>query len=104
AHGVVTHTTHSCSPPARRYRRLIGLAAAVLLLWAVVAYLVIPAWWKRYTHRPPALEQVPADTQTASGRPASPLNVALGATKEDLVWSMIAAKRYPPDLLSLKSP
>ena len=30
------------SPPVRRYRRLIGLAAAVVVLWGVVAYLVKP--------------------------------------------------------------
>jgi hypothetical protein len=91
------------SPPARRYRRLIGLAAAVLLLWAVVAYLVMPAWWKRYIHRHPALDEVPGITQTANGIPGDPINVALVGTKEDLVRAMIAAKWYPADPLSLKS-
>jgi LssY C-terminus len=91
------------SPPARRYRRLIGLAAAVLLLWAVVAYLVMPAWWKRYIHRHPALDGVPGITQTANGIPGDPINVALVGTKEDLVRAMIAAKWYPADPLSLKS-
>jgi hypothetical protein len=69
----------------------------------VVAYLVMPAWWKRYIHRHPALDEVPGITQTANGIPGDPINVALVGTKEDLVRAMIAAKWYPADPLSLKS-
>jgi hypothetical protein len=72
-------------------------------LWAVVAYLVMPAWWKRYVHRHPALDDVSGITQTADGIPGDPINVALVGTKADLVRAMIAAKWYPADPLSLKS-
>jgi hypothetical protein len=76
---------------------------ALLLLWAVVAYLVMPAWWKRYVRRHPALDDVPGITQTANGIPGDPVNVSLVGTKADLVRAMLAARWYPADPLTLKS-
>jgi len=77
--------------------------AGLLAAWAVVAYLVLPAVWKRYERRHPALDDVPGITQTADGTPGDPLNVALVGTKADLVKVMLAARWHPADPLSLKS-
>jgi hypothetical protein len=91
------------SPSSRRSRRLFGAVVAAILVWAVVAYLVMPAWWRRYVHRHPGLDDIPGITQTANGIPGDPINVALIGTKADLVRAMLAAKWYPADPLSLKS-
>lgn len=79
------------------------MLAAVIALWAVIAYLVMPAWWKRDVRRHPSLDDVPDITHTAAGIPGDPLNVALIATKADLVKIMIAARWYPADALTLES-
>jgi hypothetical protein len=44
-------------PPRRRSlrRRLTTLVVGLLLVWAALAYLVLPAAWKRYAHRHPLL-------------------------------------------------
>src|SRR4051794_24100708 len=90
-------------PPRGRGRRVAKWVGGLILLWAAVAYIVMPAWWKRYIHRHPALDDVPGLTQTATGIPGDPINVALIGTKADLVKAMLAAKWFPADPLSLKS-
>ena len=92
-------------PPRRRSlpRRLATLVVGLLLLWAAVAYVVLPAVWKRYERRHPTLDDVPGITHTADGIPGDPINVALIGTKADLVKIMLAAKWSPADALSLKS-
>src|SRR5438309_12009052 len=93
------------TPPRRRSlrRRLVGIVFVLLLVWAAVAYLVMPALWKRYAHRHPALDDVPGITETGAGIPGDPVNVALIGTQADLVKIMLAAKWNPADALSQKS-
>jgi LssY C-terminus len=84
-------------------RRVVATLAGLLLAYLAATYVVLPAVWKRYAHRHPALDDVPGITQTADGIPGDPLNVALVGTKADMVKIMLAAKWYPADPLSLKS-
>jgi hypothetical protein len=101
AAGDVTNT----SPPPRRSRRrqAVTLLVGLLLVWALLAYIVVPAAWKRYTRRHPTLEDVPGVTFTADGIPADPINVALIGTREQVMKIMVAAKWYPADKLTLRS-
>jgi hypothetical protein len=91
--------------PKRRglLRRLVALAAALLLAYLAVAYVVAPLAWKRYERRHPALDDVPGITRTADGIPGDPVNVSLIGTKAELVRIMLAADWHPADPLSLKS-
>jgi len=95
------------TPPAsnrpQRRRKIAKIAAVTLVVWAVVAYLFMPALWKRYTHRHPALEDIPGITNTPSGIPGDPLNVALIGTKHQIMKIMVKAKWYPADPLTLHS-
>jgi hypothetical protein len=84
-------------------RRLVMLIVGSLLVWAALAYVVMPQIWKSYVRRHPALDDLPGITQTGSGIPGDPINVALIGTESDLVKIMIAAKWNPADALSLKS-
>jgi LssY C-terminus len=88
--------------PSRR-RRFIAYVLVGILVWAGVAYLILPAAWKRYAHRHPAFEDMPGVTYTADGIPADPINVALVGTKAEVVKIMLAAKWYPADPLTLRS-
>jgi hypothetical protein len=107
------HTTDPSAPdqassakpqrPRSRWRRVLIIAAGLLLLWLAVAYLVLPLAWKTYAHRHPSLEDIPGVTHTADGIPGDPLNVELIGTKTEVMKIMVAAKWYPADPLTLDS-
>jgi hypothetical protein len=78
-------------------------ALAALLVWALIAYVVMPAWWQRYAKEHPALDGVPGMTQTGSGIPGDPINVAIAAAESDVRAVFAAAGWSPADPLSLKS-
>jgi LssY-like putative type I secretion system component LssY len=74
-----------------------------LLMWLIVAYLLMPEYWLRYTRRHPSFADVPRVTHTKDGIPGDPLNVALTGTKAEVMTIMVAAKWYPADPLTLRS-
>lgn len=76
---------------------------ALAIVYVVVAYLLLPTLWRFYTHRHPALDDVPGITTTANRIPGDPINVALVGTKEEVIRIMLAAKWHPADPLTLKS-
>ncbi|HEV3261252.1 MAG TPA: LssY C-terminal domain-containing protein [Gemmataceae bacterium] len=82
---------------------MVILLAGLLLGYLAMAYLVMPAVWKRYVRRHPSLEDVPGITHTANGIPADPINVALIGTEADVMAIMRAAKWYRADPLGLRS-
>jgi hypothetical protein len=94
-------------PPARTRHRLwkrIAVAAGVLIVgYLVVAYVVLPMVWLRYTRHHPGLADIPNVTHTVDGIPGDPLNVALIGTETDLNRIMVAAQWYPADPLTLRS-
>jgi hypothetical protein len=63
----------------------------------------MPAFWKRYARKHPALEDLPNVTYTADRIPADPINVALIGTRVEVMKIMLAAKWYPADKLTLRS-
>jgi hypothetical protein len=63
----------------------------------------MPVWWKRYTHKHPSLDDVPGITETKSGIPGDPINVALIGTESELIHIMDLAKWNRADPLSLRS-
>jgi hypothetical protein len=63
----------------------------------------MPAFWKRYAHRHPSLEDIPRITHTGSDIPGDPLNIALIGTETELKKIMLAARWYPADPLTLRS-
>lgn len=100
-------TDHSApaEPVARRTRLKRGAAVlvALLLVYFIVAYIVMPWDWKRYVRRHPALEEMPGVTHTAAGIPGDPLNVALIGTEAEVKQIMLEARWHPADPLSLES-
>lgn len=91
-------------PQRMSYKKRLAIGIiGMLLLWGLVAYIIVPMLWKSYSHRHPALDDVPGITVTGSGIPGDPLNVALIGTKIELMKIMVAAKWYPADPLSFKS-
>jgi len=79
---------------------VVGMA---VMIYVVTAYLVMPVLWSRYARRHPTLEDIPGVTRTGDGTDGDPLNVALIGTKAEVMRSMVAAKWFPADPLTLKS-
>jgi hypothetical protein len=84
-------------------RKIAFGSACAIVAWFLGAYLLMPAWWRRYIRRHPSLDDVPGITVTKQGIPGDPLNVALVGTKEQIDAIMQAAGWYPADPLGLKS-
>jgi hypothetical protein len=104
--GLQKGSSMSVPPDSSRSRRVkraaIGLLA-VLLLYLLVAYVLLPVAWKRYAHRHPAWEDAPRLTHTGNAIPGDPVNVALVGSEAEVKKVMLAAGWYPADPLTLKS-
>jgi hypothetical protein len=87
----------------RRARRWAFLALALVILYLLAAYWLIPLAWESYGRRHPTFDDNPRLTQTSDGHPGDPLNVALIASEQQLQYAMRAAKWFPAAPLGLKS-
>jgi hypothetical protein len=90
------------SPRHRRVRRAAWLALLVVAAYALIAYLVLPAFWTHYEHQR-GLAALPMVTRTAQGIPGDPINVGLVGDSKDVVCAMHAAGWYPADPVTLRS-
>lgn len=98
--------THAPSAPFRRYglqHRFVRYGAGVLLAYLIVAYALLPLLWKFYERRHPALDDVPGITETTTGIPGDPINVALVGTRSEVERIMQAAGWDPADALGMRS-
>jgi len=99
---VAAHSRRSTVRLRRRVQRGTRALATLLLLYLGLAYLLVPAWWRRH-NRHPALLSVPKTTQTAEGLAGDPLNVALIGTRIEIVDALLAAGWYPADPTSFRT-
>lgn len=88
--------------PARR-RRWWHFILALIAMYFLAAYLIIPLITDRYYRHHPTLEDDPRITQTSDSHPGDPLNVLLIGSQEQVAAVMHAAKWYSAAALSLKS-
>jgi len=92
-------------PPKRqrsRVARLALLVGALLTIYLLVAYLVVPMLWRHYEHQPEA-EGFPKTTETGSHIPGDPLNIGLVATEQEAVSGMLEAGWVPADPTTIRS-
>jgi hypothetical protein len=82
---------------------VVAALALTLVAYGLVAYFVMPTWWKYYARRHPALDATPGITVTSDDHPGDPINIALVGTQDELRTSMSAAKWIVADPLGLKS-
>lgn len=85
-----------------RLRNLAAGLVAVLALYGLAAYVVLPMAWTHYEHQP-GLADRPMVTHTGQGIPGDPLNVGLVGNKEDVLRAMHAASWFPADPITLRS-
>ena len=89
-------------PWRRRLRRIAAVLLALVAVYVLAAYVVLPRIWTHYEHEP-GLAGRPMVTVTANGIPGDPLNVGLVATKEEAIRALAAAGWYPADPVTLKT-
>jgi len=88
--------------PLRAVRPLIVALAALLALYAGVAYEVAPALWRHY-ERQPALATKTMTTTTALGLAGDALNVGLEGSRDEVLCAMRAAGWRPADPITFSS-
>jgi hypothetical protein len=81
---------------------LLTSAGTLAGLYFLVAYIVLPLFWRHYEHQRD-LAALPMVTRTASGIPGDPINVGLVGSREDVLCAMNAAAWYPADPITLRS-
>lgn len=91
------------SPKGFWRRSVPRILAGFLVAYLIFAYVLMPALWKRYEHRHPALDSTPDITRTGDDHPGDPINVALIGSETDVTSIMKAASWYAVDPLGLRS-
>ena len=81
---------------------LLKVTLAVLAVYYVLAYWVLPALWTHYEHHP-KLAGAPKITYTKEGIPGDPLNIGLVGSQEDVIHSMVAAGWLPADPITFRT-
>ena len=73
-----------------RLERFLLIALSVVIAYALLAYVVLPALWTHYEHQK-GLATLPMVTRTAQGIPGDPINVGLVGEQRDVLCAMNAA-------------
>lgn len=97
-------TSHKQSKPLKHpwLERFLGGMIALLTTYVLLAYFVLPAWWRNYEHNP-QLESAPKTTKTAEGIPGDALNIGLVGTKNEVIQALLATGWYPADPITFGS-
>ncbi len=81
---------------------IVTSAGALLGLYFLLAYIVLPLSWRHYEHQH-ALKGMTMVTHTADGIPGDPINAGLVGARDDVLCTMNAAGWYPADPITLRS-
>jgi LssY C-terminus len=81
---------------------LITAASAIVGLYFLLAYIVLPLFWRHYEHQK-GLAGLTMITRTRNGIPGDPINIGLVGSREDVLCAMNAAGWYPADPITLRS-
>jgi len=78
-------------------------ALGALAIYLIIAYFIMPWINVRESRRHPGLAADEHLTQTKTGLPGDPLNIALVGTQDEVIRALLAAAWVPADALSFKS-
>src|SRR5580698_5929425 len=95
-------TESNLNAAARKWRQWLLDFVAVAVIYFLLAYVVLPAFWKHYEHEP-GLASLPMVTHTGTGIPGDPLNVGLVGSRDDILRAMDAAGWHPADPVTLRT-
>jgi hypothetical protein len=81
---------------------LITAASAIVGLYFLIAYIVLPLFWRHYEHQK-GLAGLTMITRTSNGIPGDPINVGLVGSRDNVLCAMNATGWYPADPITLRS-
>lgn len=94
----------TATPPVHASRRrVLRIVLGLIVIWAVVAYLLVPRLWAMYFKVDPFSAAVNRVTVTGDGHPGDPVNIALLGTQEQVIHAMTAAGWYPADPITFET-
>lgn len=80
----------------------LTIISVIAAIYAVIAYIVLPALWTHHEHQP-SLATKPVLTVTHQNIPADPINVGFVGDHEDIVLAMHQAGWFAADNVTLKT-
>ena len=86
----------------RDYRHAFVAATALVAVYGMLAYIVLPSTWRHYEHQR-GLAALAMVTRTAADVPGDPINVGLVGAREDVLCAMHAVGWFPADPNTLRS-
>ncbi|MDR6954665.1 hypothetical protein J2X65_004041 [Ancylobacter sp. 3268] len=91
-------------PPSvkSRLRPVWHWALLAFLVWAALAYVMLPRLWTHHEGQP-GIRHLPMVTQTKQGIPGDPIDVGLVGSREEVIRAMYAAGWRAADPVTLKS-
>jgi hypothetical protein len=100
-------TDHSVDPTSHtrhhaRLERVLLALLGVVIAWAALAYIVLPAFWTHYEHQK-GLASLPMVTRTAQDIPGDAINVGLIGNEKEVLCAMNAARWFPADPVTFRS-
>ncbi len=85
-----------------RAKTVLVSVAALLAVYGLAAYVVLPLAWTHYEHQQ-GLAALSMVTRTSQGIPGDALNVGLVGTRDDVACAMHVAGWYPADPVTLRT-
>ncbi|MCX6867984.1 MAG: LssY C-terminal domain-containing protein [Verrucomicrobia bacterium] len=89
--------------PRRKLPRWGGIVLGLLAIYLIVAYLVMPWMDVMKSRRHPDMAAGEHLTQTKTGLPGDPLNIALVGNEDEVIGVLLAAAWIPANALSVRS-
>jgi hypothetical protein len=86
----VSNVSNNPNPIERLLERVLLIFATLVAVYAVLAYVILPALWTHH-ERQPRLANRPMLTATRQGIPGDPINVGFVGDREDVIRAMDAA-------------
>jgi len=88
---------------AERTGRLLRDLFALLAVWAVLAYLVVPRIWEAYFHHHADYAEVARVSVTSDGHPGDPVNIAMIGSENNVILSMTSSGWSPADPITFRT-
>ncbi|MBC8127786.1 MAG: LssY C-terminal domain-containing protein [Gloeobacteraceae cyanobacterium ES-bin-144] len=80
-----------------RNKKILRWMFALLAVWAVTAYLLVPLITQTYFQHHAVSKSSPRITTTADKHPGDPLNLSIVGSEEEIIRAMTAAGWFPAD-------